>query len=194
MSAEHAAVPLHCVCAFDSLRKAVDPSYSGEIEDSFDNFSSPLFVTWHTTEHGKEMLRGCIGILKDTPIKPGIASYAVIAGTRDHRFPPIAAHELPHLNVCVSMLVKWEDAASVQDWAVGTHGITISWDRYSAIFLPEVAPEQEWDVDTTVKHLIRKAGYNGAITPELLAGIKCVKFQSSRALMDYAEYTAFKNE
>ena len=48
---------------------------------------SPFFVTWETSR--ESILRGCIGTLSPRRLRGGLAEYALLAGTRDSRFPPV---------------------------------------------------------------------------------------------------------
>jgi len=41
---------------------------------------------------------------------------------------------------------------------IGKHGMTLSKRGRMAVFLPQVAPEQHWDLATTLTHLALKAG------------------------------------
>ena len=41
---------------------------------------------------------------------------------------------------------------------LGKHGMVLSKQGRSAVFLPQVAPEQGWDIDQTLTHLSMKAG------------------------------------
>lgn len=82
---------------------------------------------------------------------------------RDDRFEPVALEEIPKLEVEVSLLHSFERAKNALDWEVGKHGILIDFEvdeeSYGATFLPEVAEEEGWDQETTLKYLVRKAGY-----------------------------------
>ena len=82
---------------------------------------------------------------------------------QDNRFDPVILEEVPQLQCEVSLLHSFEKARDALDWEVGKHGIMIEFevnDRpFSATFLPEVATEQGWDKMTTLRHLVRKAGY-----------------------------------
>ena len=40
----------------------------------------------------------------------------------------------------------------------GTHGIVLQKGEHRALFLPQVAPEQGWDLETTLENLSIKAG------------------------------------
>lgn len=45
-----------------------------------------------------------------------------------------------------------------QEIVIGRHGIILRKDGRSATFLPQVAPEQGWNRETTLRHLAMKAG------------------------------------
>lgn len=114
-----------------------------------------VFVT--LTKHGE--LRGCIGTLApDNLLFENIREYAVYAAVRDPRFPPVTAAELPELHLEISVLTPRVPVASYQDIVIGKHGIFLTKGRHHAVFLPQVAPEQGWDLETTLRHLALKAG------------------------------------
>jgi hypothetical protein len=62
---------------------------------------------------------------------------------------------------------------------------------YSATFLPEVAEEEGWDQRTTLKYLVRKAGYRGSLD-KVLSRIKCKRYQSIKKTISYNEYKKMK--
>ena len=47
---------------------------------------------------------------------------------------------------------------SYKDIVIGRDGMTISKKEHRAVFLPQVAPKQGWDLETTLKYLSIKAG------------------------------------
>jgi AMMECR1 domain-containing protein len=51
--------------------------------------------------------------------------------------------------------------ASYRDIVIGRHGMVLELRGRSAVFLPQVAPEQGWDLATTLTHLAYKAGLPG---------------------------------
>ena len=113
------------------------------------------FVTLH--HHGE--LRGCIGeILPQRPLALVVAERAHDSALRDRRFAPVTESELPELDLEVSVLSPPWAVASTDDIELGTHGIILQKQGRSAVFLPQVAPEQGWDLPTTLTHLARKAG------------------------------------
>lgn len=181
-----------------------------EFADSLSNdaVECPFFVTWdklkyppsqkqHHARDGYE-LRGCIGTLTPKPLVSSIGEYALISALRDKRFNPVSLAEFPQLRVSVSLLVQYEECDHCHDWTVGIHGIMISWTddvrrtEYSSTYLPEVATEQSWDQVTAVASLIRKAGYHGRVSDDMLQKIKCTRYQSSKQKVTYDEYVQFR--
>jgi len=154
-------------------------------------------VTLHINRGGQSELRGCIGTLSPTELSKGLGRFALQSAFGDSRFRPLALDELPHIELSVSLLVRYEQGSNYLDWQVGTHGIIIEFktnDRaYSATYLPEVAPEQGWTQTDAVTSLIRKAGFKAEITQEILTGIKLTRYQSSKAKLSYIQFCAFSH-
>ena len=115
------------------------------------------FVTLNDRTTGA--LRGCIGeILPLRPLVEAVAVRAVDAALHDPRFIPVAERELGGLRVEVSALTPPKRVASWRDIVLGRDGVTIEKEGHFAVFLPQVAPEQGWDLPTTLSHLSLKAG------------------------------------
>eukprot|EP00804_Cyclotella_cryptica_P016782 CCRYP_002074-RA/>CCRYP_002074-RA protein AED:0.05 eAED:0.05 QI:228/1/1/1/0.5/0.33/3/347/319 len=148
------------------------------------------------------ILRGCIGTLSSRPLGTALSEFALASALRDKRFDPISLQELRELRVGVSLLVKYEECLNCFDWVVGTHGIIVRFkidrggrlgeDHYSATYLPEVAYEQGWNQDEAVISLVRKAGYRGSISNQMLEQIHCIRYQSSKCRSSYQEYLVSK--
>eukprot|EP01118_Nematostelium_gracile_P003181 TRINITY_DN13612_c0_g1_i1.p1 TRINITY_DN13612_c0_g1~~TRINITY_DN13612_c0_g1_i1.p1 ORF type:complete len:239 (+),score=52.77 TRINITY_DN13612_c0_g1_i1:99-719(+) len=189
----------HCIYCFDSLLNHFEPNGLGL--PTFENGKYPLFVTWlkEGSNPAKEpSLRGCKGTFGALDLHKGLRDYSLISALKDTRFSPITHKEVGSLHCGVSLLFQFEDAKSVWDWEVGVHGIIIEWvhdgEEFSATYLPEVAEEQEWDHEETLHSLIRKAGYNGRITTQLLEKIALKRYQSSKIKMTYKEYKQHKQQ
>lgn len=110
-------------------------------------------------------LRGCIGrigypeLADDLPsLCKTIALMAVQSALHDHRFMPVKPDELDEIDIEISVLTIAHEVGGYEDFEVGRHGIIIRRGRRSAVFLPQVAPEQGWDRAETLNHLCGKAG------------------------------------
>lgn len=113
------------------------------------------FVTLHA--HGS--LRGCIGIIEGRlSLAAAVARNAAAAAVDDPRFPAVTPDELSNLILEVSALTPLRAVAGPGDIVVGRHGILLGKSGRQAVFLPQVATEQGWDLPTTLAHLCRKAG------------------------------------
>jgi hypothetical protein len=114
-----------------------------------------VFVT--LKKHGD--LRGCIGHIRPMQaLWKDIRDNAIAAAVHDPRFPEVTAKELASLHLEISVLTPPRPVASAEEFIVGKHGIILSLRGRSAVFLPQVAPEQGWDRPTTLSHLANKAG------------------------------------
>ena len=107
-------------------------------------------------------LRGCIGeIFPQRALADVVIDHAYDSAFKDPRFPPLAAKELPKVRIEISALTPPVPVASYEDIVIGRHGMVIELAGRSAVFLPQVAPEQGWDLATTLTYLSRKAGLPG---------------------------------
>jgi len=114
------------------------------------------------------------GTFSKESIEQNLPEYTIVSAFQDTRFDPISEKEVPKLSCAVSLLTNFEPGKDAMDWEVGKHGISIELKegdrnssiflnlsggrRYRGTFLPEVAKEQGWDKETTLKYLLHKAG------------------------------------
>ena len=106
-----------------------------------------------------EDLRGCIGEIEPfRPLYQAVTARAVDSAFRDPRFQQLTPAEFRQVEIEISALTPARPVKSWREIEIGRHGMTISKDGRSAVFLPQVAPEQGWDLETTLTHLSRKAG------------------------------------
>jgi len=116
---------------------------------------SGVFVT--LKKRGR--LRGCIGnIPPSRPLFQGVLENAVSAATRDPRFRPVTPDELDDIEIEISVLTPPVPVNGPWDVILGRHGVWIEKQGRSAVYLPQVAPEQGWTLPETLSHLSRKAG------------------------------------
>ena len=111
------------------------------------------------TIHKQGQLRGCIGeIFPRRPLIEAVSEHAVNAAFHDPRFPGLREDELLEIDLEISALTPPHPVGSYDDIVVGRHGIVLSKNMQSAVFLPQVAVEQGWDLETTLAQLAIKAG------------------------------------
>lgn len=115
-----------------------------------------VFVTLHLSGH---QLRGCIGeILPQRPLFEAVMDHALNAAFHDPRFPALSPSEWPAISIEISALTPPHPVASPEDIVIGRHGIILEKEGRSAVFLPQVATEQQWTREQTLSYLSRKAG------------------------------------
>lgn len=104
-------------------------------------------------------LRGCIGrMIPDRPLAELVGAMALQSALEDPRFNPVTARELPELEVEISVLTPMKQVSGPNDIVIGRDGVLIQKGGRSAVFLPQVAPEQGWGRDEMLGHLSQKAG------------------------------------
>lgn len=132
-------------------RAAPQTAVSGELASR----RGGAFVTIH---HRGE-LRGCIGHLEpDQLLTRVVAQCATSACSQDPRFPPVAADELPDIDVELSLLGPLESIGGPDDIEIGRHGLLVARDSRRGLLLPQVATEWKWDAMTFLAQTCRKAG------------------------------------
>jgi AmmeMemoRadiSam system protein A len=103
-------------------------------------------------------LRGCIGQLASAdPLVQVVAHCARVAALEDPRFEPVGAHELPELDIELSVLsvlfeIKYDQIV------IGKHGLLISRGWQRGVLLPQVATEHRWPAERFLEETCTKAG------------------------------------
>jgi hypothetical protein len=104
-------------------------------------------------------LRGCIGrMVPDRPLGELVGMVALQSAFEDPRFSPVTSGELADLEIEISVLTPMKPVSGPNDIVVGRDGVLLQKGGRSAVFLPQVAPEQGWGRDEMLGHLSRKAG------------------------------------
>ncbi len=107
----------------------------------------------------KSQLRGCIGdIFPRQPLYKSVISNAINAGVHDWRFSPVTEAEYNNITIEISALTVPVPIASADKIRIGIDGVVLKKNGSSAVFLPQVAPEQGWDVNQMLSQLSLKAG------------------------------------
>jgi len=116
---------------------------------------SGVFVT--LKRNGR--LRGCIGtITGERPLFESVLENSYFAAFRDPRFGPLTRGELEGLSVEISVLTEPRAVRSVDEIVLGRDGIIVELGNRRALFLPQVATEQNWTREEFLTQACRKAG------------------------------------
>lgn len=110
-------------------------------------------------------LRGCIGTFEaDAPLVDNLIAMAG-AAVRDPRFlgDPVTIAELDDLTIEVSVLTPREPIGDPRQYLIGIDGQYVTGKQFGSsvagCFLPEVAIDQGWDVETALSMLcVHKMG------------------------------------
>jgi AmmeMemoRadiSam system protein A len=114
------------------------------------------FVTLRRRDSGE--LRGCRGeFVARFPLVESVMRMSIASATKDPRFAPVTAAELPSLHIEISVLTP---LAPIRPDAivVGRHGLMITRGRRAGLLLPQVATTYGWACDELLRQLCRKAG------------------------------------
>jgi AmmeMemoRadiSam system protein A len=138
-----------------SIRAALHGEDAPLLDAASPALSAPAaaFVSLHC-EH---RLRGCVGTLAaDSALHHTVAQLARSAAFKDPRFPPLTASELPAVEIEISRLSPLVPALPHQI-RPGVHGVSVTCGERRSVFLPQVALEHDWDRETLLAELCRKA-------------------------------------
>ncbi len=126
------------------LHLARESIHSGLLDERFQiplsnnpimNLPAAVFVT--LTKDGQ--LRGCIGTVEiQGSLDDAVAYFARAAALADYRFPPVSLKEESKLSIEISILSKPHAIADWQNIQPGTHGVTVSANGRTGVFLPQV--------------------------------------------------------
>lgn len=119
------------------------------------------FVT--LKENGE--LRGCIGNLTaNKPLAETVAYMAVEAAFGDPRFLSLEKEELSKIKIEISVLSPLKKINDpFTEIEIGKHGVLIEQGNRSGVFLPQVATENNWSLETFMDELCL---YKAGISPD----------------------------
>jgi hypothetical protein len=116
-----------------------------------------VFVT--LKKHGE--LRGCIGYIEGfKPLYQAVRDMTIASATEDYRFGPVEPGELKDIDIEITVLTPLERCPDPEHTIeLGKHGIVIKSGGRQGVFLPQVATETGWDVQTFLSQCCaQKAG------------------------------------
>ncbi len=146
-----------------TIRRATPPLERYELPPNLLN-KHAAFVTLRNQGE----LRGCVGYTANTePLAAAVRHNTVNAASKDTRFPPVEASELPDIAIEISVLTPGDtpetpfkrvrDAGEI---VIGRDGLYVAQTgSKGGLLLPQVAVEEDWDRDAFLSAVCRKAGY-----------------------------------
>jgi AmmeMemoRadiSam system protein A len=121
------------------------------------NAERAVFVTLNIHDE----LRGCIGHMQPRfPLYRAVSEMAVEAAFGDPRFPSVSSNEeLKNITIEISVLSPMQKIADYKQIRLGKDGVWIQKGIRSGVFLPQVAEDTGWDLETFLGNLCaHKAG------------------------------------
>ncbi len=116
-----------------------------------------VFVTLNK----KDSLRGCIGHLEsDQPLFKAVPNTVLLSAFSDRRFEPLEEKELNEIDIEISVMSPMKTIDSWKEIVLGRDGIVVEKNGRRALYLPQVALEQGWNIEDTLSHLCEKASLN----------------------------------
>jgi len=127
---------------------------------SFDDPGLNEHLGAFVTLEKRGQLRGCIGSFEpNLPLYQVVSQMAISAAVNDSRFQPVRVDELDDLEYEISVLSPLRKVDSWQEIELGKHGVQIKQGIRSGVFLPQVARDNDWDLDEFMGQLCsQKAG------------------------------------
>ena len=130
---------------------------ASDLEIAISDAMRPARAAFVTLKKNSQ-LRGCIGdIFPQRPLYKSVITNAIHACVNDRRFAPVSQDELKDITIEISALTAPAPIVSADEIRIGIDGVVLNKDGQSAVFLPQVAPEQGWDVDQMLTQLSLKA-------------------------------------
>ena len=147
-------------------RAALTEFLTGETTPPPKDFSVGLmescgaFVTLRGKNHA---LRGCIGQVENirTPLHRTVAECAIAAASRDYRFAPVTAAELPDIHIEISVLTAPQKLETPDALEIGRKGIILRPKnalRPGGLLLPQVATGRGWNRNQFLEAVCQKVG------------------------------------
>jgi AmmeMemoRadiSam system protein A len=150
-------------------------------EDDFFKQDFAVFVTLKQAEN----LRGCIGQLEARePLYLAINNMAFAAAFEDHRFSPVTKEEFDDISIEISILTPLQRIDDYRKIKLGIDGVWLKKGWKSGVFLPQVAEETGWDLDTFLQYLCAHKAFllpDAYKNPETeIFVFQVIKFQEKR--------------
>lgn len=144
----------------ESFKPTVDPALVKPIMTPLLEKPHGAFTTiWKLDKGLDRELRGCIGqVIPTKPLFETVAEKILDSASHDTRFEPVQQSELKNLQIQISVLQAPKKVKSYKEIVLHKHGIILSNDGFTALFLPTVPREFGFTLIQTLQELCVKAG------------------------------------
>ncbi len=143
----------------ETLRQHLYEGEEAEFTPEQAIFYEPLGAFVTLNEGGN--LRGCIGQFEpDQPLWIVLRDMAIAAASEDSRFIPVAPDEFDAIEIEISVLSPMQQITDpYTEIEIGRHGVYVKKNGRSGTYLPQVATDNGWDLETFMNSLCgQKAG------------------------------------
>ena len=117
-----------------------------------------IYASFVTIRKNHE-LRGCIGsTISEFPLYKSVINSAKLSSIKDSRFKPVSQVELNEIKIDITILSRLKRIIDYNEIKLGIDGVYIRNSEKTALFLPQVANEQNWDLKLLLQNICIKAG------------------------------------
>jgi AmmeMemoRadiSam system protein B/AmmeMemoRadiSam system protein A len=144
----------------ESFKQTVAPALIKPIMTPLLEKPHGAFTTiWKLDKGLDRELRGCMGqVVTTKPLYEIVAEKILDSAYHDPRFQPVRQSELKNLQIQISVLQDPKPVKSYKDIVLHKHGIILTNEDRSALFLPTVPREFGFSLIQTLQELSVKAG------------------------------------
>jgi len=171
----------------------------------FKDGSCPLCISWAkrvkkvdpTTGRERNVFEPRGSLITMTPVQLHSDQFVRTiraSAFEDPRQAPITHEDIPYLRCSVSVILPktYKTIQQFEDWELGKHGIRIVFKvgdaQYSKVYPPETILARGWNKRGAIEEGIRKAGYTGELTPQFMAGVEIIRFETSSCIVSAKDY------
>lgn len=145
--------------AFNAIETYLKTGKKRDIEDPWSegilNEKTGVFVSVYVNNE----LRGCIGSFASEKTLNHLIQKTAVSSVKDRRFNAIEPEDIKNMELEISVLSPMKKIESVNEIAMGKHGIYIHKNISSGTYLPQVAIKTGWSREEFLGHCARdKAG------------------------------------
>jgi len=138
--------------ARDTLQNTLNNKKSVEFDDNISEILKTKTGAFVTLKN-RGNLRGCVGqFLPNIPLFKVVKQMAISAAKYDTRFAPVSYDELDDIEIEISVLSPLQKIKDISEIVIGRDGIYIIKNEKSGTLLPQVAVEQNWNVQKFVEY------------------------------------------